>query len=64
MSLKRKKPTIYAFGFDKILSANPPGIEQDEFTMKFIPFSSPASLEESDGHIIPSGIFEVRSEEN
>ncbi len=59
MSKKIHKPMIYAYGFDKLgfMTTNSP-VEEKEFILKFLDFSEEASLDEADGLIIPSGIFE------
>jgi hypothetical protein len=54
-----KKPTIYAYGFDKRgfpLPGTP--VEEAGFILRFIGYEAECSLEEADGLVIPSGIFE------
>lgn len=57
--MSKKKPTVYAFGFDKAGFATPGSSrEEDGFILRFVGYKEDRSLEEADGLVIPSGIFE------
>ena len=59
MNKKPQKPTVYAYGFDKLGFATPEAPEEElRFILKFVGYESECSLAEADGLVIPSGIFE------
>ena len=59
MNKRTAKPTIYAYGFDKCGFSFPSGsLESSSYTVKFLGYESDSSLEDADGLVIPSGIFE------
>ena len=53
-----KKPLVYAYGFDSLGFVLPGESEIESAALRFIGFQSEVSLEDADGLIIPSGLFE------
>jgi len=54
-----RKLTIFAYGFDAAGFAIPSEpIEGDNYTIRFLAYTTEQSLAEADGVIVPSGIFE------
>ena len=59
MSKKITQPTIYAYGFDKCGFSLPPDrLDGESYVVESLGYQSDSSLEDADGVIIPSGIFE------
>ena len=59
MSKSKDKPTVFAYGFDAagfVLPSDP--LETAKYVVRFIGFRAEQSLEDADGIIVPSGIFE------
>lgn len=55
----KNKPTIFAYGFDLAGFPIPSrSFESEEFVIRFVTFNEAQTLEEADGVIVPSGIFE------
>jgi hypothetical protein len=59
MNKRIAKPTIYAYGFDKCGFSLPSApLDTSGYTIEFLGYESDSSLEEANGLVIPSGIFE------
>ncbi len=59
MSNMGRKPLVFAFGFDRLgLTMPDPPREEEGFVLRYIPYAATVSLEQADGLVIPSGIFE------
>jgi hypothetical protein len=59
MSKAKHKPTIFAYGFDAagfVIPSDP--LETAKYVVRFIGYRAEQSLDEADGIIMPSGIFE------
>jgi hypothetical protein len=65
MSEAKGKPTIFAYGFDAAGFTVPSDpVETEKYVIRFIGYNANQSLEDADGIIIPSGIFETRKSSN
>jgi hypothetical protein len=65
MSKGKTKPTIFAYGFDAAGFALPSEpIESSKYLIQFVQHTAEQSLEEADGIITPSGIFETLKTSN